>query len=261
MPSTKDIILGRRFMGMFIGPNGFGKTGAAASFHKAGPMKFYDFDGRMSTVKLLYPDADITYVTYGPENFITFQEDYQLDCKMNKYATLVIDSFTSLSMTTITFQMRLKGVDKGKILRSGLAVTTWDEINGETMLISMLIDTLKMFRGNVIFTAHPINKTEITSGGSNKVRTIAAYGNKIPQIAPGYFDEIYTFDIHSSGNPDVPPKRVIYTIPVMGDFGKSSLGLPQKVEFDSFGKTDLPLYDKLTKILSERGIKLGGSFG
>ena len=113
VPNTRDLKLGGRFMGLFIGENGSGKTIAEASFYEAGPIKIYDFDGRMRPVKFMYPQADIEYTTVGAvkvpsagiidyKQFCREFENLQDDCP---WATVCIDSFTSMLVTAITYQL------------------------------------------------------------------------------------------------------------------------------------------------------------
>lgn len=249
MPNTKDIVLGGRGMYLFIGENGSGKTCAAASFPT--PIKFFDFDGRMKPVKLMYPDKDVDYDTYGPNNFQSFKADLESLQNFCKFKTIVIDSITSLSVTLINYQLKFRSGEGGKKVAGGILVTGWDEINGETVVISQVLDVCKVLPCNVIFTAHPINRTEIIKGVSVRSRSIVAYGNKVSSIVPGYFDEVYSFQIEPPISTNDKAKRFILTQHIGEDFAKTALPVPNKIDF-----TDKSLYDEIQAAISNAGVSL-----
>src|SRR6266852_3825724 len=144
MPYTSEIDPYASFKMLFIGENGTGKTGAAASFykHKKGRILIDDFDGRMKPVKKLMPDAKIEYNTILSSTFGQFRdrlESYQDSCDLDVW---VLDSVTSASMTCIVYQLQTKGTlnVKQKLSKSGLPVTTWDEINAETVMFTKMLE-------------------------------------------------------------------------------------------------------------------------
>src|SRR3990167_6330952 len=252
-----DIKLTEKIRMMLTAPNGFGKTAAIASFWKRyrdrkQKMYFFDFDGRMNTVLLLYPEAEdtIEFDTYGPENFELFTVNWNKREGDNITGALVLDSFTSLTMAVVNFQMRLKGLSN-RVTSKGMVVPGWDEINGETSMISQLLDDCKSISKDVFFTAHPVIRTEInTSGGtSSKVRSIAAYGNKIPSLAPIYFNEIYALDIENSIEVGGPPKRIAYTTPSGVDYAKTALPISGKLDITK------GLYESLQIELKKKNIE------
>src|SRR5690606_2669471 len=203
MPSTKDIDLGARIMALLIGPNGDGKSVAAASFPR--PIKFFDFDGRMKSIKLFYPNDDIQYVTVGAKavpskgiiSFMRFCQEFEDLQDRCPHATVVLDSCTNLGNSSISCQLLVRGgFDKftGKTTQSGLPIPGFDEFNGETTTLSQILDIAKILPCNVIMTAHPIVKIQDEGGKSRRYTTIASYGSKIASLAPTYFDEIWYFE-------------------------------------------------------------------
>ena len=228
MPNTKDINTKEALKLLFVGENGSGKSIAAASFYLAGKIRFWDFDGRMKPIKTYFPDADIEYDTYGIDNFQDFIAEIN-DMSGGsgpKHKTLVLDSVTTASTTCVAYQLGVKG--NLKTTKGGIPVTSWDEINGETVLFTRLLEALKSINKlhgtNIIFTAHPIPKTLITDAGSSRITSIASYGNKIPALIPSYFDEIYNFQKEKVGIGDNAYRHVMYTVP------KNEL--PGKTAFD-----------------------------
>lgn len=263
MPNTYDIVLGERFMGLFISDNGNGKTVAAASW--PGPIKFYDFDGRMQPVKLFYPNRrDISYDIVGVDtvrpqgsfpgslNFTDFCKEFEDLQERCPWATVVIDSITALTATIVMFMLGIKRREGGgKKLSGGIQVPTWDEFNGETATVQQILDVAKILPCNVIFTAHPIDKSIDTGGTMKKARSIAAYGTKTPSIIPIYFNEIYQFGVEPPPSPGAPPERYILTQPTGKDMAKTALPLPAKIII-----TDKPLYPIIKGICEKHQIKL-----
>jgi len=244
MPSTKDIDLWKSFKILLVGPNGFGKTVAAASFIEAGPVTIRDFDGRLQPIKKVYPDADIDYVSYGVDdfrNFLNWLEDIQRNPP--KFKTIVIDSLTSLAMTCVMYSLQMKGSAVKTGAKTGLPSTSWDEVNTETVVLSKALEVMKVMNENhginIIMTAHPITKTEITAksegnpeGSARKTEVLVAYGNKIGFVAPGYFNEIYRMGVRKVGM-DGQVKRLIYTNSISIDdmvMAKTALPLPNEID-------------------------------
>lgn len=267
MPNTKDLKLGGRFMGLFIGENGSGKTIAEASWYEAGPIKIFDFDGRMKPIKLMYPQADIEFVTVGPmkvpsmgiidyKQFCQQFEDLQDDCP---WATVCVDSFTSLSATSITYQLsdsiaENKRAAVGRLTATGFRLPGFDEYNSETTSITQILDVAKILPCNIIFTAHPLVKTKSsTKKGepATEIRTIASYGSKIAGFAPGYFDEVYWFKTEPSMNAGAPPERYVYTQGTPDFFAKTALPLIGRIDI-----TNKRLFREIQTALAAYDIKL-----
>lgn len=228
---TKDIDLTKRFMIALIGHTGSGKSVAAASFAKIGPIKFFDFDGRMKSVRKVYPEYDIDYDTYGPETLQTkFRTEFNNLGKSCPWKTIVLDSLTSLSMTAITSQLMMKGLDQSKTNKGGLAVTGWDEINGETVFISQLLDLCKVLPCNVIMTFHPIERTVGAEGKTEKITTVVSYGHKINQISLNYFDEVYFLEVDKGFTDKDPTRRIAFTDTSTKAIAKSALPIPTKLD-------------------------------
>jgi hypothetical protein len=250
-----DQKLGARIVALITSPNGYGKSNLAASFARSGRTKFYDFDGRMQGVKFFSGDKpyieNVEYDTYNHKNFKKFQDEIeglQIRCP---YTCVVIDSLTNLSTTMITYQMQVKGT-AGKTTKSGVAVSTWDEINGETMMCSQMMDILKCLPCHVILTAHPIKKTNVSGDGSIRYDSITAYGNKVPSIIPTYFNEHWMIDLEASARTSDGMKRFLYTQPTPKFDAKTALPLPDKI--DITGNPDI--YSLIQKLLVDKGVVL-----
>lgn len=203
----------------------------------------------MQTIREDYPDLDIEYVNVGAREInhpdpdlcvLGFDDACQKITELQShcpYGTVVVDSFTSLSNTAVTFQLMarlggrfdLKNVKKTK---GGLPTAGFDEFNGETTVISLMLDVFKVLPCNVVWTAHPIPKTETNKEGevTKRYHTIAAYGHKVDKIVPGYFTEIWRFEYNVSAIPGQKPSYKIYTVPGAEGVGSTALGLPGEID-------------------------------
>lgn len=257
MPSTKDIdLLNSPLKILLVSTNGFGKSIAAGSFYKAGPIHFDEADVRMKPVAAYYPGVDISYSSWTSDNFSNFVDKIHniIDGNLRpNFKTWVLDSITSFSITCITYQLKVK--DKIKTTKGGLPATSWDEINGETVLFHEIMEAAQIlytkYKCNIIFTAHPVAKTEIIKDEeAKKVMSLAAYGNKIPSILPGFFDEIYNIQLTKSlVGGKVTWGRRVYTVPMDGMPGKTALYnyLPESIDI-----TNKNFYDELTSYLKPK---------
>jgi len=263
--NTKDIdLINSPIKLLFVSTNGLGKTVAAASFYKAGVIHFDEADVRMKPVKAYYPDADINYDSWTSDNFNLFVDkihdiidgktdfiDISRKIRLKDCKTWVVDSVTSFSITSITYQLKMK--DTLKLTKGKLPTTGWDEINGETVLFHNILECANVlytrYGMNIIFTAHPVAKTEVIKDEeAKKIYSLAAYGNKIPSILPGFFDEIYNLQLYKATLDKY--ERRVYNVPMEGMPGKTALRkyLPEYI--DNTGKN---FYEELRKHLSKPG--------
>jgi len=250
--NTKDINLQEDGLKiLLIGENGTGKSLALSSFHKAGSIRVADFDGRMTPIKSRYPEADIDYDTYGSDNFRNFLDEVEkLQDKVPAWKTWSLDSVTSSSACSIVYQLTMK--DKMKTTKGGLPATSWDEINGETVLFTKMLEVMKIVnrkhKTNIIWTAHPIPKTEVIGDTTTRTTSIASYGNKVPALIPGYFNEIYNLQKIKTGL-DGKYSYMVYTIPYNNLPGKTSM--PHLIP-NSFDITDKNFYETLMSFINKK---------
>jgi hypothetical protein len=259
---THNIKLGGRFTGLFVGGQGTGKTIALASF--PGPIMVYDFDGRMTPVKRFFPNRrDIEYKVVSaydappgrPDviNFRQFCEEFEFLQSRCDYATVAIDSITSYTATVVRYQLNKKSRG-GKKLAGFIDVPTWDEFNGETQAVVETIEIAKILPCHVIFTAHPVDKTEITKIQGEEVVTrkqsITAFGNKTPSFVPNYFDEIHNFAKEDQGI-GLDPRRWVITQAGEEVLCKTALPIPPRFEI-----TGQPFFKVLNDFLKQHDAAL-----
>jgi hypothetical protein len=273
MPRTSDIVLGGRLMVMLKGDNGSGKTVLAASF--PGPIKFFMFDGsKLDVVKLFFPNrTDIEYDIYGAretrfrdsngqpvhiKSLLQFAEEFNALQDHCPWATIVLDSFTSFSVTCVTFQLDVRSTTEGKnTLKSkgGLTIPDFDEYKGETTLVTQSLDVSKVLPCHVIWTAHPLPKLDTSGSGASmrvtKTSSIAAYGAKTAAMAPSYFNEVWHLETRADSSVAGGRQRIVHVQTIGDQFAKTALPLPP-----SFDVTNRAGFPEVVKYLAEHNVKL-----
>lgn len=258
MPNLNSEKYEKHFRGLFVGPTGRGKTIAAASW--PGKTLILDFDGRHTPVVDWYHDrvvaGDFVAEIITPKNFWTkFAPLVDEILKFNQYQNIILDGVTSLSTTAVVMQMLVKGSWKdwgdtkgdGVKLTGGIMVPTWDEFNGEAMIISTLLERLKSLQCNLFVSAHPISRVRIDGKKSVKYSSITTFGPKIESIIPTYFDEVWYFDykVESNNLGQEVIRRTCYTQPSEEYMeAKTAMKLPKEIDF-----TDKNLYDCVKEFL------------
>lgn len=156
MPKLSETKMGKNLSVLLIGYPGSGKSIAAASF--PGPIYIFDLDKRINSLLQFFGNrADIEYDYYGPDEYA------KLDTKIKEvksgnapHKTYIMDSLTALARMAINFSVSLRGGGKGSISKGAVQMTTFDDYNVESRIISTAIDSFRVanFRANFILTAH-----------------------------------------------------------------------------------------------------------
>lgn len=248
---------------LLVGATGRGKTIAATSW--PGKTLILDFDGRHRPVIDWHADrvtaGDFTVEEVTAENFWkVFQPLVVSLAQFNPYQNILLDGVTSLSTSTVIMQMMAKGgfrffnpkeKNEGvKVVSGGVQVPSWDEFNGEAMVISTLLESLRSLKCNFFLTAHPVQRTAIENKKATKYTSITTFGPKIESIIPTYFDEVWFFD-YKLDYDQVAKQEVIrrtcYTQP-QPDYmeAKSALKMPATIDY-----TGKNLYDCVKPYLNE----------
>lgn len=259
MPNTNDIVLGEsKSSFLLIGKPGVGKTLAAASFSELGKMETLDFDDRMQPVKLYYPNAGINYDRFNVNNLEDFAYKFMPDLlKRCDYKVIHLAGLTSLTITAVTYQMRqITGGDNLKKTKGGLVVPSWDQFNGEAMIVTQVLDMMKALPATIIMEAHPVARTKMGGDGA-AYTSLTAFGPKVESLVPGYFNEIYYLSTETDINGQM--KYICRTKPNEEyPLAKTSLPLPPKfILTDDDGKP-IPLYRLIKEELKKYNISLEG---
>jgi len=260
LPNLQTLKLGGLFRGLFYGISGTGKTVAAGSF--PGPIKFYDFDDRISPLKLWYPnrtDMEWNTVTVTDSSrkdsisLIDFLREFHNLRERCDYETVVIDSITGLSNAIFLYVRHIEG-DSG-FKKKVLPKVDLHDYQKETSTMLEVLETIKLLPCHVICTAHPITKTEMEEPGKlesmRSIRSLTGYGSKTPSMIPNGFNEMYWFYNQTVEQMGQKPKRFICTVANGEIPAKTALPLKPTMEI-----TDLPLFNLIQKELNDYNIRL-----
>lgn len=239
------------FSFLFKSPPGFAKTCAAASAAVFGPVHISYFDKNKPVELDKYfryivkrPELldNIEYDIYGSANIHEWlNKIFEWGARGCRYTTVITDSLTSLTGAAVNWSMGFRDPDPKRNKddinsKSVQIIPDFDEYKVETSMVVQALDILMSLPVNVIWTAHPLPKIEISGSGRSmsitKTQTLVTYGNKVAGLVPGRFTEIYHFgkDIDWSQNP-AKTKYICHTDSVGDDFAKSALMLPKSFEF------------------------------
>lgn len=255
--------LGGRYMGLWTGVHGSGKTVAIGSM--PGPILLFDFDGRVEPLINFYPQrTDIEYFTVGLSDdarndvigLMTFADKFeklQDDCP---YGTVAIDSYTMYSTTSVLYQMGHRDNKDLKRTKGGIAIPDWDEYKGETGLAVQIMEVAKIIPAHFIMTGHPVSKATTTkqTGSTNEVlasmikgSSLSTYGWKTASILPCWFNEMYYFNVDASSQVGQIVKHKVQTVSAGEIVAKSAMGLPATFEI-----TNEPMWLKLEALIKTR---------
>lgn len=218
------------------GPWGFGKTIAAASFAKMGPVHLAYWD-KKEPIELIQfykrhcPEVlrNLEYDTYGAHNageYLTFLQRQIKDCR---YVALINDSVTNMTSGAVNWSLGFRDTkkkDKDKI------IPDWDEYKVETSLVTQALDICTSLPCHIIWIAHPVQSIKVEGSGASikvtKVNPIVSYGSKVAGIIPGRFSEIYQFSKLSNWDTNAGKsifKYLVSTEQIGDDYAKSNIGL------------------------------------
>lgn len=258
-----QIILDTQSSLLLKGPYGFGKTLAACTFAKEGPIWLAYWD-KKKPVELIHffhnvikrPDLlkNIDIDLYGSHNaneYLNKLFDLAKDCR---YSAVITDSVTKMTAGAVNWSL---GFRSGKAKGKDKIMPEFDEYKIETSLVAQALDICQSLPCHVIWTCHPVPSIKIEGSGSSirvtKTNPIVTYGSKVAGIVPGAFSEIYHFSKESTWDQASGKQYIKYKVSTEAlgdDFAKSNLGL--KGEFDITDKLFYDVWKEEIKKLKER---------
>ena len=263
MPKLIDVTPEQRFLALFIGESGSGKTCAEASFPQ--PSHFMDFDGRIRGAwnKKWLPMEGITYTYYPPreEGMVgkvnTYLEGIQTSASVGQPIpkTLVLDSLTSECFAMLMQAMPLTHSKQAGATRTGkyLGITPMSGPEDYGFEAQVTYGIMSFFRSvpiqNVIVSAHivpiygkadPENpySENIVVGEKLSVR------DKIGANIGIYFDHVFRFR-KSEGSYG----KEKFTVQFRGGLCRTAYESLPDGEIDITG---INFYEKLTELLKEK---------
>lgn len=253
-----DLSFKRNRMFLFIGPKFSGKSVGAASWKyktQGKSVRLYDFDGRIDSIAKHYAGEEgVNWDSVAPQNMAAILQEINGLKNNCPYSAIIFDSISSMSMTLVNYGMILRGIAIGEVGRTksgqqGLLTPGWDEVNGETTAVSQILDICKLLPCDVIFTAHPVKRTETTGTGSDmvvsKTTGIVSFGFKLQSIIPVYFTEVWDFRTETNPVFNGPPFRKILTQGDGDTIANTALPLPREIDW-----TGKKLYPYLQELIA-----------
>lgn len=229
------------------GPYGFGKTIAAASFAKLGPifLAYWDKKGPIELVQFFKRFAphllkNIDYEVYGAHNANEYLNKMFNLSKECRYVAVINDSLTTMTAGAVNWSLGFrdtKDKNKDKIIPS------FDEYKVETSLVTQALDICRTLPAHIIWTAHPLPTLKMEGSGPSmkvsKVNSIVTYGSKVAGIVPGQFSEIYHFSKRTDwASGKAITNYYVSTEQVGDEYAKSNIGLSVEMNI-----TDRLFYD------------------
>lgn len=248
---------------LFKAPWGFGKTIAAASFAREGPifLAYFDKKGPIELVQFFKKRApellkNIDYEVYSASNANEYLNKLILLSRDCRYVAVITDSVTNMTSAAVNWSLSFrddrKNKDKMKVLPD------FDEYKVETSLVTQALDICRTLPAHVIWTCHPLPSIKVEGSGATmrvtKVNSIVTYGSKVAGIVPGNFSEIYHFGKQADWNSAAgksSTKYIVSTEQIGDDYAKSNIGL--NVEMDI---TDKLFYDVWKAEVAKLEVKL-----
>lgn len=235
-----------RFIGLFVGDSGSGKTPAGATFCAEGKVLIEDFDGRIRGL-LGCPWVDRTKVDYNaypavklamgttPGTETVFSrlnknfEIMQIQASMGQfpYKTIMLDSLTNEQWLLLKDALSLTHTP-GKGRKIG--ALNMSDPNDYNFVSTAMQDVLTFLKGipgiNIIVTAHLVDKYEKTDpdseySASKVVGSKLALTDKLAASIPGGFDHVFEFNRWMAN--DTPKFRMRF----WGDLARTTFpGMP-----------------------------------
>lgn len=191
---------------LLLGASGAGKTVLAASF--PGPVKYFDFDMKISSAASFYKDkadllAGIEYEQYNQlpikERMNTFMsEAKKIDQIVHSkqplpFKTLVVDSLTTLTAAILE--------DYKKVSQLGIK-RALEDVNSMQDYQLLQIHVLKIITGflalpcNVVIIGHTQFEKDETSGA---IKENILMPGQLASKLPIYFEEVYKLKVNAQG--------------------------------------------------------------
>ena len=246
------------------GPWGYGKTIAAASFAKLGPvfLHYWDKKGPIELVqfyKRFDPQVlhNIEYEVYGAHNANEYLNHLMRLSKDCRYVAVIDDSVTTMTSAAVNWSL---GFADNKKPKDKVSIPGFDEYKVETSLVTQALDICRTLPCHIIWIAHPIPGIKVEGSGStmrvSKTNPIVTYGSKVAGIIPGQFSEIYHFSKLNEWDQNAGKSRIKYLVSteqIGDDYAKSNIGLSCEMDI-----TDKLFYDVWKQEVKKLEDKING---
>jgi hypothetical protein len=248
MPTLDEASLENGLFTMLKGEPGTRKSTCALSYPT--PQYWISTDQKMEALNLPAKKWGIKMKDVHYDDYTDWMkpaaklEQLQVNCP---FKTIIVDSITSMGDAMTSQVRKMKGKDSGggkKI--GGIAVSGLEEFNAESGafkdLIAMLKDIHKFHKVNIILIAHVVGQRKDNEGDSSThhSRIIVSGAAQISAKIASYVTEAYHFNIQKGFDENTSDSKFgLFTRHMGNDYARTSLPLPQRIDFDNE-----PLYEK-----------------
>lgn len=243
MPSAAALTPDDRFIGLFIGRSGSGKKAAGCSF--PGPIKYFDFDGRVrGLLGATWIDRSKVDYTYYPPMRAS-DTDKNVFAKLNDelagiqaqsragqlpYKTIYLGSLTGEAFSFLQDAIPLTHKSKDGKTTTGKSIGTLQmpdpgDYGYQSQAMQQVLAFFRSIPGiNVIVAAHTVDRYGKVPGEDGKINPYSEnvrvgeklnLTDKLSEIIPAYFDNIFQFDKIENGN------REQYFVKFRGDMPRT----------------------------------------
>lgn len=245
MPKQADDVITNAVLSV-IHKGKWGSGKSIASCSKAlRPTYVMDCEDRMNSVINYYRNLDghvkgLSFDTFAMgDGFYAVKkrlDELEESCPYKTVVCATLTSYVDIVLEGLANKggSRASGAEAGKKI-GGIKVNELEDFNGETAAIAFnLIKTLKRLQKkgiNIILEAHVMHyEFKDKVGTVHHERTLLTGGKKAAAKIPGYFNEIFQFEVDTEFNGDT--KYIAHTVATMDDFAKTSFpSLPKKIDW------------------------------
>ncbi len=244
--STLETIKLEALFSMFKGEPGTRKSSQALSYPT--PQFWISTDQKMEALVLPAKRWGISLRDIQYEDYTDWDkpkaklEQLQVNCP---FKSIMVDSVTSIGDAMTRQVKRLKVQDNTGKKIGNIPVSGFEEFNAESSafqeMIALLKDIHKFHNVHVILIAHVLGarKDNDVNKLTHHSRIIVTGAEKISAKIAAYMTEVYHFNITPAFEADKEGSYGLFTVHTGNDFARTSLPLPQEIQFNND-----PLYDK-----------------
>jgi hypothetical protein len=261
MPTLDNVKIDVLFS-MFKGEPGTRKSTAALSYPT--PQYWISTDQKMEALMLPAKRWGISLRDINYDDFTDWDkpraqlEKLQVNCP---FKTIMVDSVTSIGDAMTRQVKRIKAQDNTGKKIGNIPVSGFEEFNAESSafqeMIALLKDIHKFHGVNVNLIAHVLGarKDNDVNKLTHHSRIIVTGAEKISAKIAAYMTEVYHFNITPAFEADKEGSYGLFTVHTGNDFARTSLPLPQQIQFNNE-----PLYEKyiepaIRKLKAEKPIE------
>lgn len=236
---------------LFKGPPTSGKTEALFGFPR--PIWIADLDDKVEVLMKSRSPKELEGIfveKFGPKDFEKFRTALIAAFKNPKYKTRVTDSLTSMSRMILNYSLSKKSSD-GKS-RGVIEQVALDDYGVESDGLLEMLDYMRDHVSGIrILTAHetPVETKDISGKVLSTTWQLLTGGSKIARRIPGFFKEIYQFDVKKKADGGAK-----YTVTTKNDgehFANTILPLPTEIDW-----TNKNLFQLLKDECAKKGVNL-----